>query len=69
MVPGLEELLFEHDLRDQVLWSAVDQILHGQFAVATRDRQMCNFLAHLFGSLRTPLRVAKSVIVFGGVLV
>ena len=69
MIPGLEELLFEHNLRDQILGSALDEIIHGQLAVSARDRQMSNLLAHLLCSLGTPLRVAESIVILGSVLV
>lgn len=69
MVPGGKDLLLEHSPGDQMLGSPVDQILHGQRSIATRDLQMSNFFAHSLSGLGSPFRVAEEVVVFGRVLI
>lgn len=57
MVPGLEDLLFQHNLGDLVLGRPVVHISKCQLSIAKRDRKIASLVAHCLGRMRAPFRV------------
>lgn len=65
-VPSVEQLLLQHNLRDHALGGPVDHVSHRQHLsiLAADQLEVTDFVAHRFGSLWSPLRVAGALLRF-----
>lgn len=62
MVPGLENLLLEHNLGDAILGGPVIEISHRQIGAVFSEimnRKVSGFIAHRHSSIGTPLRIFR----------
>lgn len=65
IVPGLENLLLEHDFRNQLLRRPTDQVLKRQFLGTSADnRKVFNLLAHHRSRFWPPLGIAEGIVYF-----
>lgn len=71
VVPGVKDLLLQHDLRDPSLGRSVNEVpnRHNSSAVLNRHLEVSDLFAHGLRSLRTPLHIAEGVVLPRGVFV
>lgn len=66
-VPRVEQLLFQHDLGDQVLGCVVNQVAERH--VVSRHREILDMLAHCVSRLWSPLCVTEGIALLAGLFV